>query len=228
MKRKLAILISAILLVPAISNGQTPYKAGDIAADFQLKNVRGEMVSLLKINDAKGFIVTFWCNTCPVVKKYEARLINLHKEFSDKGFPVIAINSNDMQVSPGDSYAEMQKKAMNMAYKFEYLYDESQDVARTFGATNTPHVYLLVKKDGMLVVQYVGAIDNNSDDASAADKHYLRDAVNSLLKGEQIAVKGTRAVGCSLKWKKADGIMSLIQPGQKIDYYRFTGAKSGC
>ncbi len=228
MKRKLAVLITVLLMVPALSFGQAPYKAGDVAADFQLKNVKGDMVSLSKYDDAKGFIVAFWCNTCPFVKKYETRLIDLHKEFGNKGFPVIAINSNDKKVSPGDSYEEMQKKAKSSGYQFEYLYDESQDVARKYGATNTPHVYLLSKKDGRLVVQYVGAIDNNSDNAASVDKHYLRDAVNSLLKGEQVAVKGTRAVGCSLKWKQGDGAISLAGDIQPLLYYRQAIAKAGC
>src|SRR4030042_1310318 len=111
MKRKLSILAAAFLLLPALSSGQSPYKAGDIATDFNLKNLKGELVSLSQYDNAKGFIVTFWCNTCPVVKKYESRLMDLHKEFSSKGFPVIAINSNDVQVSPGDSYEEMRKPA---------------------------------------------------------------------------------------------------------------------
>ena len=202
MKRTIGILAFS-LIMPLLSYGMTPYKAGDQAADFKLKNVRGEMISLSEIDDARGFILTFWCNTCPVVKKYESRLIDLHKEFNSKGFPVIAINSNDKTSSPGDSYEEMQKLAKSKGYDFQYLYDESQEVARSYGATNTPHVYLLARKDGKLVVQYVGAIDNNSDNASAADKHYLRDAVNSLLKNEPVSVTGTKAVGCSLKWEKA-------------------------
>jgi len=82
------------------------------------------------------------------------------------------------------------------------MFDETQEVARRYGATNTPHVYILSKKIGKLVVEYVGAIDNNADDASAADKKYAEDALNSLLKGESVAVSGTRAIGCSIKWKK--------------------------
>jgi len=165
--------------------------------------VKGETVSLSQFNDAKGFIVTFWCNSCPVVKKYDQRLQDINAEFASKGYPVIAINPNDKTVAPGDSFEEMQKVAKNKNYKFEYLYDETQETARAYGATNTPHVYLLSKKDGKLIVEYVGAIDNNADDASAADKKYLADAVNSLLKGESPEVKGTKAIGCTIKWKKS-------------------------
>lgn len=195
-------LIVSGLMMTMIAGAQSQYKAGDVAADFKLKNVKGETISLSQFNDAKGFIVTFWCNTCPVVKKYDQRLQDINAEFASKGYPVIAINSNDKTVAPGDSFEEMQKAAKNKNYRFEYLYDETQETARAYGATNTPHVYLLSKKDGKLIVEYVGAIDNNADDASAADRKYLADAVNSLLKGESPAVKGTKAIGCTIKWKK--------------------------
>jgi len=201
MKKYLYVLLIGILL-PMTAGAQSAYKAGDFASDFKLKNVKGEIVSLAQFTDAKGFIVVFWCNTCPVVKKYDERLVKLNEEFAVKGFPVIAINSNDKGVSPGDSYEEMQKTASAKKYAFQYLYDESQDVARKYGATNTPHVYLLSKTDGKLKVEYVGAIDNNADNAAAADKHYLADAVNSLISGKPIAMAGTKAIGCSLKWKK--------------------------
>ena len=161
------------------------------------------MVSLSQYEDAKGFIVVFSCNVCPVVIKYEDRIKELHKEYSSKGYPVVAINSNDPSVSPGDSYEAMKKHAKKNGYEFEYLYDESQEVAKTYGATNTPHVYLLSKSEGKLKVEYVGAIDNNADNGAAADKKYLVDALNNLLKGEKPSVTATKAVGCGIKWKKA-------------------------
>jgi thiol-disulfide isomerase/thioredoxin len=160
------------------------------------------MVSLSTYPDAKGFIVVFYCNTCPTAQKYEQRLIALHNEFDGKGFPVIAINSNDKTVSPGDSYEEMKKLAKAKGYRFKYLYDESQEVARNYGATNTPHVYILSKHGENLKVEYVGAIDNNVENGSLADKKYVVSAVNALLKGEVVPVTGTRAIGCSIKWRK--------------------------
>ncbi|HSL85838.1 MAG TPA: thioredoxin family protein [Bacteroidales bacterium] len=200
--KKSILFFTAVLMFTLTSVADEPLKAGDPAADFNLKNVEGKMISLSQFNDAKGFIVVFYCNTCPVVHNYEQRVIDLHKEFSSKGFPVIAINPNDKDASPGDSYQEMQKLAGKKNYEFQYLYDESQEVARKYGATNTPHVYVLSKKSGQLKVEYVGAIDNNADDASAADKHYVADAVNKLLKGESVAVTGTKAIGCTIKWRK--------------------------
>jgi len=199
--RKVLFFTAALLLTLAVNAGE-PFKAGDSASDFNLKNVNGKLVSLNQFSDAKGFIVVFSCNTCPMVKKYEDRIIGLHNEFSEKGYPVVAINSNDRSVSPGDSFEEMQKLASDRGYKFEYLYDESQEVAKKYGATNTPHVYVLSKNGAKLKVEYVGAIDNNPDDASKAEKKYVLDAVNSLLKKEQVKTSGTKAVGCGIKWKK--------------------------
>jgi peroxiredoxin len=202
MKRLLLLLtVNLILSVTVYPIGS--YKAGDLAADFNLKNLKGNKVSLSGFDDAKGFIVVFTCNTCPFAKKYEQRIISLHEKFSGKGYPVVAINSNDRNVSPGDSYEEMQKLARSKGYKFEYLYDESQEVAKQYGATNTPHVYVLSKQGDDLKVEYVGAIDNNADDATKADKHYVEDAVNSLLSSKEIRVSSTKAIGCSIKWKQS-------------------------
>jgi peroxiredoxin len=200
--KKMLFLFIMVLLPAVLLRAEEPYKSGDIASDFTLKNVNGAMVSLSQFKDAKGFIVVFCCNTCPVVKKYEQRIIDLNTRFSSKGYPVIAINSNDKDVSPGDSFEEMQKKAKDHGYSFDYLYDESQKVAKLYGATNTPHVYVLTKKDGNLIVEYVGAIDNNADDPSKADKKYVVDAVNALLGNQNIAVTSTKAIGCGIKWKR--------------------------
>jgi peroxiredoxin len=201
--KKFILLFAGSLMISLMTTASGPFKAGDFATDFNLKNVNGKNVSLSQFDDAKGFIVVFTCNTCPMSKKYEERIMDLNKEFSGKGYPVIAINSNDRTVSPGDSYEEMQKLSTAKGYKFEYLYDESQEVAKQYGATNTPHVYVLSKNDGKLKVGYVGAIDNNSEDASKADKKYVHDAVNALLEGEQAPVAGTKAIGCGIKWKKS-------------------------
>jgi peroxiredoxin len=199
---KKLLLFLFVVAVSLHTFAESPYKAGDYATDFSLKNLEGKMVSLSQYENAKGFIVVFSCNTCPVVIKYEDRIKELHKEYSGKGYPVVAINSNDKNLSPGDSYDAMKKHAKKNGYAFEYLYDESQDVAKTYGATNTPHVYLLSKQEGKLKVEYVGAVDNNADNGAAADKKYLVDALNNLLKGQQPSVTATKAVGCTIKWKK--------------------------
>jgi peroxiredoxin len=200
MKKSILVLSAAFLLVSQ-TWAEGPFKAGDNATDFSLKSVKGELVSLSDIENTKGFIVVFTSNVCPVAKKYEQRVIDLHKEFEAKGYPVVAINSNDPGVNPGDSFEEMKKVASDKGYTFTYLRDESQNVAKSYGATNTPHVYVLSKNGENLKVEYVGAIDNNADDATKADKTYVSDAVNSLLKGDNVTVTNTKAIGCSIKWK---------------------------
>lgn len=200
--KKLFLLFSFVLASAALF-AEGPYKAGDSVSDFSLKNVNGQDVSLSSIEGAKGYIVIFSSNVCPMVKKYEDRIIALHKDFEPKGFHVVAINSNDKYAAPGDSYEDMKKLSKEKDYKFEYLYDETQEVAKRFGATNTPHVYLLSNQMGNLKVEYIGAIDNNPDNPKAADKKYVADAIGKLLKGEEPSVRSTRAIGCSIKWRKS-------------------------
>lgn len=197
------LIASLILSLFVISAVQAQYKVGDVVSDFSLKNVDNKNVSLAQFASAKGFIVVFTCNSCPVAKKYESRVEQLNKEFSSKAFPVIAISSNDVRVNPGDSFEDMQKRAKSEAYTFPYLYDESQEVAKQFGATNTPHIYVVAKEGNKMLVKYIGAIDNNADDASKADKKYVADAVNSLLKGKDPQIAATKAIGCGIKWKKS-------------------------
>jgi peroxiredoxin len=202
MKTK-TLIAGFILSLFLFTELQAQYKVGDVVSDFSLKNVDNKNVSLAQFPSAKGFIVVFTCNSCPVAQKYEKRIEQLDKVFSSKAYPVIAISSNDTKINPGDSFEEMQKKAKNEAYTFPYLYDESQEVAKRFGATNTPHVYVVAREGNQMVVKYIGAIDNNADNASNADKNYVSDAVNSLIQGKNPAITATKAIGCGIKWKKA-------------------------
>jgi peroxiredoxin len=177
------------------------YKVGDNAKDFSLKNVNGKMVSLANYPDAKGFIVVFTCNHCPYAKAYEQRIMDLDKNWKPKGYPVIAISANDPVSVPDDSYDNMVKRAKEKDYTFPYLFDESQSVAKTFGAMRTPQVYVLQKTEKGLEVRYIGAIDDNTEDPSQVQHHYVDDAVNALLKGTPVPVTETKAVGCTIKWK---------------------------
>lgn len=199
--------IFAIALVAVISAGApvtTGYEVGDNAMDFKLKNVDGKMVSLSDYNNAKGYIVIFDCNTCPYSKAYNDRIIALNKKYATKGFPVITINANDPSISPGDSFAEMKKMAEKKKYDFPYLFDETQEVARAYGATNTPHVFVLNKVNASeLKVAYIGAIDDNSRDASAVTKKYVEEAVEALLNGGTVSNTKTKAIGCTIKWKNS-------------------------
>ena len=175
---------------------------GDKATDFKLKNVDEKMVSLADYKDAKGFIVVFTCNHCPFSKAYEQRIIELDKKYAALGFPVIAINPNDKSVEPEDAFDNMVVRAKEKKYPFPYLYDETQEIAKAYGATRTPHVFVLQKTTKANIVKYVGAIDDNADEPDAVKSKYVEAAVNALLKGKEVAVSSTKAIGCSIKWKK--------------------------
>lgn len=203
MKHAMTSFLSTILVLTMISATNSGYDVGDTVSDFRLKNFDGKMVSLFDYKDSKGVILIFDCNTCPYSKAYNDRIIALHKNFAPKGFPVVTINPNDGKQSPGDSFEEMVARARKKNYDFPYLLDDSQRVAKAFGATNTPHVFLLERKGKDFVIAYIGAIDNNARNGSQADKKYVEDAVNALLAGEDVSVKKTKAVGCGIKWKDA-------------------------
>ena len=200
MKRiSLLIVLLALAITSSFAQG---YKIGDKAADFRLKNVDNEMVSLSDYTDAKGFIVIFSCNHCPYVIAYEDRIIDLHKKYEPKGFPVVAINSNDPEVQPEDSFEKMKERSKTKKFPFDYLFDEGQKVYPAYGATRTPHVFLLNKVNNDLVVEYIGTIDDNYKDASAVKEKYLENAIDALLAGEKPKVTETKAIGCSIKVKK--------------------------
>lgn len=187
---------------PSISTSDKGYEIGDEATDFKLKNVDGKMISLSDYKTAKGFIVIFTCNHCPYAKKYEDRIIGLDKKYKDQGYPVIAINPNDPNVQPEDGYKQMIERAKQKGFTFPYLVDEGQKIYPQYGATKTPHVFILQKENGKNIVRYIGAIDNNYDNPNDVSEYYVQDAVNSLIKGEAIKMTKTVAIGCTVKVKK--------------------------
>jgi len=199
--KKLFVSLVWLGMIFASAKAADGYKPGDKARDFKLKNVDGKMVSMADYKDAKGYIVVFTCNHCPFAKAYESRIIALDKMYKTKGFPVVAINPNDKSKEPEDSYENMVAYAKDKNYPFPYLYDESQEIAMAYGAARTPHVFVLSKKGNDLTVEYIGAIDNNTDDASAVTKKYVEDAVNNLLAGKKPETTSTKAIGCTIKWK---------------------------
>ena len=196
---KTLLTIAAILAVGLVQAGG--YDIGDKATDFKLKNVDGNMVSLADYEDAKGFIVIFTCNHCPYAIAYEDRIIELDKKYKALGYPVIAINPNDPDVQPGDSYEGMQERAKDKGFTFPYLYDKDQSTYPKYGATRTPHIYVLNKEGGDMIVRYIGTIDDNYGDASAVKERYLANAVDALLAGKAPDPAVTKAIGCSIKKK---------------------------
>jgi len=199
--KKMKFLIGAILLMTFVSSTSkfTSTQVGDVAALFNLINVDDTMVSL-EGYAKKGAIVIFTCNHCPYVKAYEDRIIALHSKFKDT-YPVITISSNDPESFPDDSFEKMKVRAKEKGFEFPYLFDETQEIAKLYGALKTPHVYLLNKEKDAFVIKYIGAIDDNTYDASQVKEKYLESAVSSLINGEEIKNKETKAIGCSIKWK---------------------------
>jgi peroxiredoxin len=193
-----------LLILFCASNGysQLGLKVGDNAIPFKLKNVDNKMISLNDFNSSKGVIVIFTCNHCPFAVAYEDRIIDLHKKYAALGYPVVAINPNDAVAYPEDDFVSMQKRSKDKKFPFVYLYDESQQIAKGYGALRTPHVYVLQKEGADFKIKYIGAIDDNTDEPAAVTKKYVESALNSLIDGKPIAESSTKAIGCSIKWKK--------------------------
>lgn len=175
------------------------YQVGDIARDFDLMNIDDRIVSLADFPKAKGFIVTFSCNHCPYAVAYEDRIIALDAKYKALGYPVIVINPNNPDLVEEDSFENMKIRAKEKGFTFPYLMDADQTIFPTYGATKTPHIYVLEKTDAGNKVAYIGAIDDNYEDESAVTVRYVEDAVDALLKGERPTVETTKAIGCSIK-----------------------------
>lgn len=201
---KIAVIFIAFITFTLQSfSPASTYKIGDAVADFNLKNVNGKMVSLNDYRSSKGVIVVFTCNHCPFAKKYQDRIDALNKMYGAKGFPVVAISPNDPEAVPEDSYENMIVRAKEQHYSFPYLIDETQSTARVFGATKTPHAFVLLNQPGTgnFILKYAGAIDDNCDQPENVKNRYVESAVNSLLEGKSVAIAETKSIGCGIKWK---------------------------
>ena len=168
-------------------------------ADVKLRNVDGKDVTLAGVKGAKGTLVVFTCNACPWVKKWEGRVAAIGNDAVKRGLGVIAINSNDPKLNPEDGYDVMQARARKHGMKFAYAVDGTSGLARAFGASRTPEVFLF-DAGGKLV--YHGAIDDNADEAAKVTKPYLRDAVLAVASGKAVPTAKTKALGCGIKFRK--------------------------
>lgn len=186
--------VIAAMLVAALP----VFADGIPAKDVKMKNVDGKEVTIADVAGKNGTLVIFSCNHCPFVKAWETRTTDIGNTYREKGVGVIQINANDPAVQAPDGYKEMQERAKERGFKFPYVVDASSDVARAFGASRTPE-FFLYDKAGTLV--YHGAFDDNSKDASKAEHHYLKDALEALLAGKPVEVAETKAIGCSIKFR---------------------------
>jgi peroxiredoxin len=202
---KHTIIMLCLLLLSIHIKAQdatTGYSVGNVAENFSLKNIDGKMMGLTDFPGAKGFIVIFTCNHCPFSVAYEDRIIALNQKYKHLGYPVIAINPNDPEIQPEDSYDNMKKRAKQKKFDFPYLLDEGAVYARKYGATKTPHVYVLNLNGSSPEVAYIGAIDDNSRNAGDVKVKYLENAVDELIAGKQVSVSTTKAIGCSIKFPR--------------------------
>jgi peroxiredoxin len=170
---------------------------GTEAPQFDLPGVDGRSHSLDSYGDAEALVLVQSCNHCPYVQAWESRLSAIARDYAERGVRVVAVNSNDADTYPEDSFEEMQKRSSSEGFAFDYLYDEPQEIARRLGAERTPEVFLY-DRDRRLV--YHGAIDDSRDEGGVSQQ-YLRDALDAVLAGQEPAVGETPAVGCTLNWK---------------------------
>jgi peroxiredoxin len=178
------------------------YQIGDAVVNFRLKNIDGNMIALSDYAPKKGVIVVFTCNHCPFARAYEDRIVELHKKYAGAGYPVVTINPSDPIAYEDDTFDQMQERAKSKGYTYPYLVDDSQIVAKEFGATRTPHVFVLKNTGGKFVVQYIGTVDDNPQDPTNVTKRYVDDAVTNLLAGKPVITTTTKAIGCAIKWKE--------------------------
>ena len=196
---KLAVmsLLIGLMVTTAFAGALAPGAALPMA-DVKMKNVDGAEVAIANVKGKAGTLVIFTCNACPWAKAWEDRIVALGNEFQKKGIGVIAINPNDPGKVPADGYAEMQTRAKEKGMEFPYVVDATSGVAKAFGATRTPEVFLFNAK-GVLV--YHGTIDNNAKEPGKADEHYLKDALVAVVNGAAPATAQTKAMGCTIKWR---------------------------
>ncbi len=175
---------------------------GEVAPDFNLPGVDDRIYSLADLADAKAAVIVFSCNHCPYVIGSEDRLIALHHDYTPRGMGLIAINSNEADNHPTDSFEHMVEHADEKGFEFPYVRDESQDVARSYGALRTPHFFVF---DAERKLRYTGRMDDNPRIAAEATTQELRDAIDAVLADREVAVPLTNPLGCNVKWKDQDG-----------------------
>ena len=173
---------------------------GDQAPDFNLPGVDGKKYSLADFKDARVLIVVFSCNHCPYVVGSEDRVIRLANDFTGRDVKMVAINSNETEQHPMDSFDHMVTRAKEKKFPFPYLRDESQEVALAYGV-RTPHFYVF---DAQRKLRYTGRLDDNPKNASLATTHELRDALEAIIAGRKPAIEKTNPLGCNVKWKGKD------------------------
>jgi peroxiredoxin len=174
---------------------------GQSAPDFSLKGVDHQTYSLSSFKAAKVLVIVFSCNHCPYVVGSEDRILKFHGDYSARGVALVAINSNEDEQHPNDSFDHMIERAKAKGFKFPYLRDDTQKVAVAYGALRTPHFYVF---DAQRKLRYTGRMDDNPRNPGKETTHELRDAVDAVLAGTTPAVELTNPIGCNVKWRGQD------------------------
>ena len=214
-----AVAVLALIVAPALADDpEIPTLAlGAKAPDFHLKGVDDKEYALEDFRDAKLLAVVFTCNHCPTAQAYEGRLKQLVEDYKDKSVAVVAISPNDENsvrldelgyTDLGDSFEAMKTRAAHEKFNFPYLFEgDKTGIAREYGPTATPQVFVF---DADRKLRYVGRIDD-SERAEYVKTHDLRDALDALLAGKDVAHPKTNAFGCSIKWAgKADQVKQFM------------------
>lgn len=176
-------------------------QAGDCAPDFSLPATDGQTYSLADFADAPVLVIAFTCNHCPYVINSEQRVLDFTRDYRDQGVAYVAINSNSENTYADDDFEGMKRRAAERGFQFPYLRDQSQDVARAYGALRTPHFYVF---DADRKLRYTGRMDDNPRNPGQQTTHELRDAVDALLAGREVEVPLTNPIGCNVKWDGQD------------------------
>jgi thiol-disulfide isomerase/thioredoxin len=198
-KTALAIpLIASLAASAALAGGPLPIGSPIPMADVKMKSVDGTEQTFASVKKPAGTLVVFTCNHCPFAKMWETRIVELGNVYAAKGVGVIAVNANDPKVATEDAFDVMQQRAKDRGMQFPYVVDATSNVARAFGATRTPEAFLF-DKDGKLV--YHGTIDDNGEEPTKVEKPYLKDALEAVVAGREVAVKETKSIGCGIKFR---------------------------
>jgi peroxiredoxin len=193
-------IVGAATAAPPPKDSDGPLDLGQsaVATDVKMQSVDGRTLSIADVRGAKGTLVIFTCNHCPWAKAWEERLVEAGNAAIAKGIGVIAINSNDPTSYDDDSLANMKVRAEQRGMKFPYVVDASSDVARAYGASKTPELFLFDATDKLV---YYGAVDDNAESPAEVQNHWLSDALNAVAEGKPVAVASTKAMGCSIKFR---------------------------
>lgn len=166
---------------------------------FNLKGTDHRMHSSDELREKDASVIIFACNHCPYVRAYVTRLRNIIQQYRDRNVGFFLINANDERQYPADSFEHMIPMAEHLGIGGNYLHDESQQIAKAYGAERTPEVFLFDKNKKLA---YHGAIDDNWEKPEEVSIHYLKAALDAVLENQEVLVKETHARGCTIKWKK--------------------------